>query len=200
MMAVKPLEAAENVLGRARALHQLAPNTNEDLDRLALVMGVAAIDTYFHWRVHRVDLNSTSIPKKLAELDVPFEALLQSGKKSVDARKEGISDRPMVRTRNVLHNVTLGMTFQKARDVETAFNLVGISKPWRNLAASMGQSADSIKKKLNALAHRRNRIVHEGDIQRKSKPHRVKLNELDSDEVADSLDWIDSFLKAVDNL
>lgn len=200
MMAVKPLEAAENVLERARALHQLAPSTEEDLDRLALVMGVAAIDTYFHWRVHRVDLDSTSIPRKLAELNVPFEALFESGKKSVDARKEGRQDRPMVRTRNVLHDVTLSMTFQKALDVEKAFNFVGISRPWRNLADSMGQSAESIRKQLNTMAHRRNLIVHEGDIQRQSKPHKVKLNELDSDMVADSLDWIQAFLTAADNL
>ena len=97
-MAVTPLHAALDVLDRAEALLKLDPGTETvslveyDIRRQALAMGVAALDTWMHWAIRRVDLNDLS--KRLAALEVPFSALVEMGQKSVEARVAGRRDNP----------------------------------------------------------------------------------------------------------
>lgn len=202
-MSVSSLQAATDVLDRADALLTLdvepTPEAvRADIRRMAWALGSAAIDTYFHWRVRTVDLGA-EIPKALKQLSVTFGDLLESGNKSVDARQRNISDRPTVRARNALHREILIDSYQSVRGIEKALSLVGAKKYWEPISSSLGESVTDIKTRLNTIANRRNRIVHEGDIKRLSKPQRITHDALEAGEVEPQLAWIRSFLSAVDS-
>ena len=200
-MSVTAFEAANDVLDRADALLLLdsAPQLDDvrtDIRRLAWAMGVAAIDTYLHWLVRKVDLYA-SLPKSLEKLEVPFKDLVAMSHEGVSARKAGLKDRPITRVRNVLHDRILKETFQSARGVETALELAGLKGFWRDLSAELGEPVPAIKTHLNQLAHRRNAVVHEGDIKRMSRPRAIKRNELNPTDARNELDWVRAFIVAL---
>jgi len=68
---------------------------------------------------------------------------------------------------------------------------------WAAIADEMGETTEAVKTHLNALANRRNKIVHEGDIQRQSKPREVKHNPIEAAEIRDELSWVRRFINAV---
>lgn len=175
------------------------PEVRVDLRRQAWALGVAAIDTYLHWLVKSVDLDKP-LPKALARLDVPFESLVKMGKASVEARKSGRKDRPMVKARNTLNKRILRDSYQSSRSVEGALSLVNVRKPWTALSDYMGEAPQDLQHQLNALSHRRNAIVHEGDIQRQDRPRSIKRQPLGRDEVNQRLEWIARFLDALDKV
>jgi hypothetical protein len=81
-MPVTPKNASDDCIARSRALlaHARVPGTaaglRDDLGRLALVMAVAAVDTYMHTLVlRRVSNVRGALPKALRELDIDFEWL-----------------------------------------------------------------------------------------------------------------------------
>lgn len=202
-MAATPKDAAQDVLDRARALLTLdAPgvpdSAREDLRRMALAMGVAAIDTFLHWAVRRVDLDD--LRPKLARLSVPFEELLAMGDRSVAARAQDVLDRPRVRARNVLNETILTMTFQTASQVDDALAMIGVKEKWPKLSQAIvpTEAPADIKARLNAMAHHRNRIVHEGDLRRLVRPQQVVREAIARPTVDDHLDWIGRFVDALD--
>ncbi len=204
-MPVTPLQAATDVLDRADALLTLdAPPTPEavrtDIRRLAWSMASASIDTSLHWRVHKVTLKSGVLPKKLRNLEVTFDELVQMGRSDVQARREGITNRPIVKARNVLHERILRDTYQSSSGVESALQMCGVTDIWGKLSVQMGETKREIMDHLNALAHRRNSIVHEGDIQRKSRPQNVTHQPLSRQEIDAELVWVRAFVTALSNI
>lgn len=201
-MPVTPLQAATDVLDRADAILALdAPPTadlvREDIRRLAWAMASASIDTFLHWRVTRVDLGTDTLHKELRNLDVSFGNLVDMGRADVAARQENHNNRPLVKARNVLHERILRDTFQNKRGVERALSMCGIRDIWRSLAREMGETVVEVTDHVNALANRRNAIVHEGDIQRQSKPRAVRHQSLESAEIVAELAWARRFVTAL---
>ena len=202
-MTATPRDAADDVLTRAEALLALgeAPSAPDavraDLRRMALALGVAALDTYLHWAIRRTDL--ATMPKKLAKLGVTFGDLVTMGQKSVEARKQKIDDRPTTRARNVLNDKLLTITFQTAQQVEDALAMLGVDKSWTKLSAVMSPPAtpEELKTRLNNLAHRRNKIVHEGDLRRLVRPQAVAHEEIEHSTVDEDLTWIRAFIEAL---
>lgn len=205
-MTVSALQAALGVLVRAEALLTLdsgarnASVTEQDLRRQALAMGVAGLDTWMHWKIRGTALDQLS--RKLQALRVPFSDLVAMGRRSVDARRDGVEDRPMVRARNVLNEQILQMTFQSARQWEEGFALLGVSSGLRAAGAAMTPAASKadVEAELNRLSHRRNLIVHEGDLRRLVRPQSVSYNTLTRRQVEDDLAWIRRFLVAADSV
>jgi len=205
-MPVSPLQAAQDVLARAIALLSLdsgtagAPLLEYDCRRQAVAMGVAALDTWMHWSIRNTDLSALS--KRLHNLDVPFGELVAMGNYSIDARQRGVRDRPGVRARNVLNAKLLTMTFQTARQWEVGFGLLGIRSGLSSAGSAMTpkQTHSAVTEKLNALSHRRNMIVHEGDLVRLVRPRNIQRARLPRPEVDADLAWVGSFLSAVDTL
>ena len=201
-VAVSPRDAADDVLQRsydlldlAEGRKSLAPSIVSDLARYALVGGVAAIDTYFHWAIRRVDL-AGELPPELARIDVPYGELLTMGKRSVEARKAKSNDRPQTRARNVLNTALLRMTFQSRGAVERGFRMLGISDCWNKLAVEMVYSAVDVRARLDQIVWRRNLIAHEGDLVRQLRPQYIQREAIECKEVREHLDWIADFLDA----
>lgn len=203
-MPVSPFQAATDVLDRAEALLALdAPPlpmlVREDIRRMAWAMGVAAIDTQLHWLIRRVDLGGT-LPGALAKLPVTLADLVETGKVSVENRREDRLDRPQTRARNVMNEVILRKTFQSADQVQEALSMIGLTKAYPSIAAviSPSETATSIKEHLNKLTHRRNAIVHEGDLSRLMRPQNIKRGSITAAEVRVEIDWVRGFVLAVD--
>lgn len=205
-MSVTPLHAALDVLDRAERLLTLdsgsatAPLLDYDARRQALVMGIASLDTWMHWKIRRVDLAVLS--RKMQDLRVPFDALVEMGQRSIDARRSGIEDRPMVRARNELNEQILRMTFQSGRQWEDGFALLGVRSGLASAGAAMfpSETKADVEDRLNRLSHRRNLIVHEGDLRRLVRPQRITRNNVSRADVDGDLIWIRRFLVAANSI
>ena len=82
---------------------EIAPRTREDLRRLALVMGVVAVDAYMHWAVLRrlsEVRRQGELPKGLRQLQVPFDELASLAETTVTARRQRVDSRPWVQLKN----------------------------------------------------------------------------------------------------
>lgn len=205
-MPVTPLQAAIDVLDRAQGLLSLDPGGERvslvqyDVRRQAHAMAVAALDTWMHWSLRKVDLDNLS--RRLYGLEVPFGTLVDMGDHSTAARSAGIADRPRVRARNALNEKLLTMTFQNARQWDYGFDLLGIRSGLTKTGRAMTPTEPkaSLETRLNSLSHRRNRVVHEGDLVRKMRPQTVKREKLLRPELDDDIAWVRRFLTAVDTV
>lgn len=205
-MPVSPRQAALDVLDRADELLKLDPGTETvklveyDIRRQALAMGVAALDTWMHWAIRRVELDDLS--SRLGALEVPFSALVEMGKRSVEARAGGRKDKPGVRARNVLNEKLLTMTFQSGRQWDMGFQMLGVGNGLTLTARALTPplTRAAVETRLNSLSHRRNCIVHEGDLLRQMRPRTVKRSKLLRSSVDDDLAWIRSFVAAADGI
>lgn len=208
-MPFHPIKAANACLRRARRLLALSQKTlpdskvKNDLRRSALVMAIAAIDSYMHWLVYR-QISETrkegDIPRSLAKLNVPFTDIAALADATVRGRKDGINTRPWVHVKHAMQNQLLKETFQSYEQMARAFSWAGVDKPWSRVSVKLGLQAGDIKIRLNRLVHRRNQIVHEGDIARASRPRRLQYNAVDHQQVVTDIDWIAALLQAVEQV
>lgn len=166
-------------------------------------MAITAVDSYMHWLVyHRISevRKEGDLPKSLAKLDLPFTEMAALADATVRGRNAGKDTRPWVQVKNVMQKRLLKETFQSYEQVAIAFSWAGIEKPWSRVATKLNIQADDIKSRLNPLVHRRNQIVHEGDIARASRPQKLKYNDIDHAEVAADVDWIASLIAAIEQV
>lgn len=200
VVALSPIQAAIDVLDRADRLLVAAdtvtdPLVADDMRRFALAQGVAALDTYLHWAI--ADAPLSDMPNTLKSLEIPFNDLITLSE-AVVANREKI--RPKVRARRVLERVTLTMTFQSSSGVEKAMLMLGIRNAFKRISGHIQpqQAPAEVKERLNRIIHRRNQIVHEGDLQRQSRPQNIKREVAQKDKIADDLAWIKTLVAAVD--
>ena len=205
-MAFKPIDAANSCVSRSRGLlaaSQLpaVAAVSDDMVRSALVMAVGAMDSYMHWLVYQ-EITEVSkqgrLPKKLANLDIPFSELASLVDTVLDGRRQQKDTRPWVQVKNATQRRLLRETFQSFDQVAGAMAMAGISKGWSSTAAHMGTTSEAIRVKLNQIVHRRNQIVHEGDIARSSRPRKVALTEIIHASVSDDVTWMESVINSIE--
>lgn len=201
-MTLTPTQAATDVLDRADQILATArtvadPLVADDLKRHALAQGVAALDTYLHWAVNDAPLEE--MPNALSRLDVPFSELVALSEAMV-ADRDRI--RPKVRVRGVLERLILKKTFQSVRGVEAAMQMLGVNGAFTKISEEIQphQPKADIEERLTRIVHRRNQVVHEGDLQRQSRPQSIKRERVDNDSVEDDLVWLRLFLMAIDTV
>lgn len=205
-MPLSPKRAGNTCLARARSLlrwstiAEIPKRTREDLRRLALVMGVVALDAYMHWAVLRrlsEVRRQGELPKALRQLLVPFDELASLAEATVTARRQDVRSRPWVQVKNAAQKCLLRKTLQSAQEVGDAMAMVGIKDGWKNVADAMSLKAEDVKGRLDRIVARRNQIVHEGDLARQARPRRVKLNPINRVEVRGDLDFLASLVDAL---
>ena len=208
-MTFHPINASDACIRRSRRLLALTqhavPDTKvrNDLRRSALVMAVTAVDSYMHWLVYRrisEIRKEGDLPKSLAKLDLPFTEMAALADATVRGRKDGKDTRPWVQVKNAMQKRLLKETFQSYEQLALAFSWAGVEKPWSRIATKLNAQADDIKSRLNSMVHRRNQIVHEGDITRASRPQKLKYNEVDHAQVVADVDWIESLIAAIEQV
>ena len=62
------------------------------------------------------------------------------------------------------------------------------------------QAGQDIQDQLNRIVHRRNQVVHEGDLQRQSRPQQVKREMTDGTAIQADLDWLRTLVSAIDKV
>ena len=206
-MAFRALQAAEACIRRARRFLALAQSNlpdskvKNDLRRSALVTAVTGIDAYMHWIVYqRVSevRQEGDLPKALGRLEIPFSDLASLADAALSARKRKVKSRPWVQVKRSIQSRLLRETFQSFDQVAKAFSLAGVKEPWSRIATQLGEKAPAIKSRLDGLVHRRNQIVHEGDIARASRPQKLKYNGIDHAQTEDDVDWIERLINAAE--
>lgn len=201
-MTLSPLQAAQDVLDRAEALldsadEVVAPLVSEDMCRFALAQGVAALDTYVHWAIADVPFKQMSTA--LARLEVPFGDMVALSDAVLENRT-GI--RPGVRARRVLERVILTKTFQSSRGVEEGMLLLGVRNAFAKISQEIAphqQTAD-LKTRLDRIVLRRNQVVHEGDLQRQSRPQVINRERVNADSIKADIAWLRTLIEAIDKV
>jgi hypothetical protein len=61
-----------------------------------------------------------------------------------------------------------------------------------------GCAAADIEVRRGAIVHRRNQIVHEGDLRWLIRPQTIGLNGIAASTVSADIDWLDTLIAAVD--
>ncbi len=208
-MPFHPIDAAKACVRRSRRYLALAEGElpdakiKTDLRRSALVLAVTAVDSYMHWLVYRrisEVRREGDLPKILARLEIPFSDFASLADATIKARQEDRELRPWVQVKNAVQRRLLKETFQSYEQVGQALSLAGVDKGWSRIADALGIKADDIKTRLNQLVHRRNQIVHEGDIKRASRPQRLQYNEVEHGEVSADVDWIEQLVISIEQV
>jgi hypothetical protein len=168
--------------------------------RLSVVVAVAALDTYMHRLILERVFSHEELPKKLARLDVSFEALLAQADATRDAaRAKPSNPRPRVGVKQRLQERLLRESFQNYNAVSQALNMAGREKEWSVIGAKISPplKPDAIRKRLDEIVHRRNQIVHEGDYERLQKPQKAKLNPMTQKQARQDIDFIAQVINAI---
>lgn len=206
-MTFRAFQAADACIRRARRLLTLAQSNlpdskaKNDLRRSALVTAITGIDAYMHWLVYQrlsEVRNEGDLPKGLGKLEIPFSDLAQLADATLSARKRTVKSRPWVQVKHSIQSRLLKETFQSFDQVARAFSLAGVKEPWSRVATHLGENTSAIKSRLDGLVHRRNQIVHEGDIARASRPQKLKYNDVDHTQTEHDVAWIENLVKAAE--
>lgn len=148
-----------------------ATQITDNLLRAALTMIVSAIDTSVH------ELIISAIMYEIREDKSIFQ--IEDVKVSVYVYKEiDLGDRLRL-IESELRRQYEKESFQSSRQVESVLSKVGITKIWSKLSEILGQSPEDIKKRLDLLVHRRNQIVHEGDLDHLHNLREIQRQDLD---------------------
>lgn len=131
---------------------------------------------------------------------ISFSDLASLADSTITQRKKGKDSRPWVQVKNSLQKQILTDTFQSFEQVSSAFAMAGISKPWKSISVELGVTSNEIQQQLNGIVHRRNQVVHEGDIKRSSRPRRLRYNGVEHKDIADDIAWIEALIGAIEKV
>ena len=203
-MPFTPYDAAVHSIARTKAMLAHASTVpaplQDDLRRMGIVMGVAALDTYMHRLVvHRVYWHD-KLPKGIAKLTMDFEyALAQADESAELARAAPANTRPRVPLKRALRDRLLRDSFQTFESVSNALAMAGLKKAWSSIGAAMAPQQDSeqIKERLNVIVRRRNQIAHEGDYVRLEKPQTARVNDISQADADLDVAYLEDLIDAI---
>lgn len=175
-----------------------------ELLRASVVAAISALDRYMHdlvllhsWRLlSQKDANIPNELKKVAISVTTAKRVIQHLKKNPKARpghivKKAIQER--------LHR---DYTFQKPDDILKASKMLGVPDFWQSVANEMPGTPpkNDVIATLRQISGRRNQIVHEADLVRKTKAKEITLRDLSRTDAGDWTDWIVDFVHAIDRV
>jgi len=162
-----------------------------DVLRAELVLVVSALDCYVHEVVRggMLDVFQGNRPEteKFKQFDVSLNCVKQAflGPDDFSWLEQEVIRRHSFRS------------FQQTEKVAEAIRLVSDIELWNEVAGRIGKSPDDIKRQLNLIIDRRNKIAHEADMNPSYPGLRWPITETDVDE---SIKFIGLVVKAMDDL
>jgi hypothetical protein len=176
----------------------------DDLLRASLAVAVSALDRYVHERVVKrviASLRSRTLRAAQERLRIPATLALRMTEELRRAARAGHGIRPANQLRIALQEALHRRTFQSWREIEEAFELIGIGGLTGRLQAAYGVGNISpVKHQLNNIVQRRHQIVHEGDLIRHQRGGQTRVHPIAKKYVHDSLDCIDAFVGHLDTI
>ena len=148
--------------------------------RAALVATVSAMDRYFHDAI--MDLSLGLLSKKESDIPAEFKKIhipLLLANKAVKRLKENSNARPRhVIKQGIQDYLHKQHTFQGSAQLCKALKMMGVQNPWDQLEHKINLTKNEIITLLDEIANRRNQIVHEADLVRKTSGQTVTLREI----------------------
>ncbi|QKW15743.1 HEPN domain-containing protein [Verrucosispora sp. NA02020] len=185
----KNLSYARDLVSTAIALSaQLTAAINtDDLLRSALVQGVSALDHFVHEEVRARMLLTEQELHAPAKGYERFRVRMSSVR--IALSQPGISwlDAEIREQHGYL-------SFQNPDKIAEVYKLISDVPIWQEVAKHLGESPDSVKRRLKLIVDRRNKIVHEADTDPTIPPTRYPIND---QLVSDSLDFLESVVDAL---
>lgn len=161
-----------------------------DFLRAALVQGVSAFDHFVHEevrvRMHLVHAKpSSSWPNALGRFSVSLA--------TVDAALNGSAgwlDQEIREQHGYL-------SFQHPDKVAAAFKLVSSTPLWPRVAASLGSDSATVRRRLQLIVDRRNKIAHEADHDPTPPASRYPISRQLVDDALDFLEGVASSITGI---
>lgn len=180
---------ARNALSTAEALalQLTAAIDTSDLLRFSLVQGVSAFDHYVHEEV-RTRMVQTQRGHH------PRAAGFERFKVPLSAVGAALTGRPDWLSTEVLLQHSF-LSFQQPDKVADALRLVTDQPLWDAVGRHMQRPAKDVKLQLKLIVDRRNKIVHEADVD--PTPPRTRYP-ISASAVETSLDFLDELVEAID--
>jgi hypothetical protein len=170
----------------------------DDLLRAALALGVGALDRYVHERVVKQvirSLRGRTLRPAQERLAISAPLALRMTEALRKAARDGKRIRPANQFRIALQETLHRRTFQNWREIEEAFELIGISGLAGKLQSAYGVAdITPIRSQLNNIAQRRHFIVHEGDLIRHQRGGQTRVHPITRKYVQDSLAFFDTLV------
>jgi len=163
-----------------------------DILRAEIVFAVSAFDFYIHEIVRlgliEIYLNKRSITPSARQLSISLEsvmAALRSGPTDVFWLEKEIKDK-------------LGWrSFQRSDNVNDALKYIIDDKIWKLISDKIGSLPEDVKRELDLIIDRRNKIAHEADIDPTSPGARWPIDEM---MIFDTVNFIEELVKAIDSI
>jgi hypothetical protein len=169
-----------------------------ELLRSALACAVSGVDRYVHERIVKAIVKALS-KRKLSgpqeELSIPAAAAIRASRAALRARRKGKAVRPANEIRKQIQELLHRRPYQNWRDIETGFQLIGIPGLGGRLQTAYHVAKlTPIRNQLNAIATRRNQVVHEGDLVRHRRGGKVRKQGITRKFVDDSIGFLETFV------
>ncbi|MFB0826360.1 HEPN domain-containing protein [Chromobacterium violaceum] len=162
-----------------------------DLLRSTLVQIVSALDQYVHQisltRIAEIAEGKRPITDALRKFPVGANSLLAIAR-GADVKDVLLEE---VRTKHSF------LSFQRPDKISDAIRLFSNVELWKEVANKLGQRADEVKRRLELIIERRNKIAHEADI-RPGLP--IELWPIDITEVQKVLEFVKMVVHAIDDV
>ena len=169
--------------------------------RSAIVSAVAALDNYMHLVVVNkcfalLSGEKTHVPKLLQKLEVPAIAVFETA----ETLRKNPKSKPDYELKELIRDKLSNQSIQGSGQIETAVKMMGITDFWTRVERKMkGKlNAENIRKKLNEIVNRRNKIAHEADIIKKSRGVSSTFAEINKSDAEDAVAFITDFVTALD--
>lgn len=144
--------------GSSLGRDEFASESLKDVLRASLVLGVSAMDAYFHQKIAAYVVTKARLgndmPKRLAQSRLSVEAFVRSQS----------YQRPMNVLRSELENQLGYQSLQQPNQIEKAIGMIGVKSFWSKVAHRINMPVDQCKSSLSQIVERRNQIAHEGDL------------------------------------
>jgi hypothetical protein len=175
-----------------------------ELLRASVVAAISALDRYMHdlvllhsWRL--LSKPEDQIPNELKKIAIPVTAT----KRALRRLRENSTARPgHIVKEAIQEHLHRHYTFQKPDDILKASKMLGVSNFWQSVANEMPVSPtkQDVIMSLRKIAARRNQIVHEADLVRKTKAKEITLRDISRREAHIWIEWMTEFVNAIDRV
>jgi hypothetical protein len=140
-------------------------------------------------------LKAKHLTRRQEDFTVPAVVAVQIADQVARAQREKRAVRPANEVRKAIQELLHQRPFQNWRELEFAFDLIGIT----NLAGPLQTAYHlanirPVRDQLNKLVEKRNRIVHEGDLVRHERGGRVRKQDISRHYVDQSLRFLDTLV------
>ena len=162
-----------------------------DILRSELVMAVSALDYYIHEivRLGMLEVYRGIRPETSAFLR--FQISLESVRQAVSAPPNDDWLDNEIRERHGWRS------FQQAKPIAEAIGLISDISLWEQVSSHLGMPAQDVRQQLNLIVDRRNKIVHEADMN--PTPYNTRWP-IDAALVDDAINFIEQIAETIYDL